>query len=118
ALHSDDPCFGAAALAARAGTCPATTSGPLTPTPLQAAKDKSDAYGSVSGKQDCFAFLPSFAVIKCTFGDVNSKINVALVGNSHAGEWVPALEQIAAQKHWRITGYLSSECAFASTLQH
>ncbi|MEO8888171.1 MAG: acyltransferase family protein, partial [Jatrophihabitantaceae bacterium] len=117
ALNSHDPCFGAAALAAPAGQCPAVTSGTLTPTPLQAALDKSDAYAAVSGKQDCFAYVPTFKVIKCTFGDMNSKVNVALVGNSHAGEWVPALERIAGQRHWKITAYLSSECALATTLQ-
>ncbi|MGH8960841.1 MAG: acyltransferase family protein [Jatrophihabitantaceae bacterium] len=118
ALSGGQPCFGAAAIAAPAGHCPATTNGTLTPSPLQAAKDKPDAYASVSGKRDCFAYFPSFKVIKCTFGDLNSRTNVALVGNSHAGEWLPALEQVAKQQHWKITTYVASECALAFTRQH
>lgn len=108
------PCFGAAAIAAKAGACQAATaSGTLVPTPLQAAQDKSDAYASVSGKKDCFSYKPSFKVVKCTFGDLASKTNVVLVGNSHAGEWLPAIEKVAATKHWKITTYMASECAFS-----
>ncbi len=118
ALSGTTPCFGAAALAAPAGACPATTSGTLLPTPLQAANDKSDAYATVSGKKDCFTFIPSFSVITCTFGDLSSKTDVALVGNSHAGEWLPALERVASQQHWKITAYLASECAFSDIPQH
>jgi peptidoglycan/LPS O-acetylase OafA/YrhL len=118
ALSGNQPCFGAAAIAAPAGMCPATTSGKLTPSPLQAAKDKPNAYSSVSGKKDCFAYLPSFKVIKCTFGDPTSTTNVALVGNSHAGEWLPTLEVVAAQRHWKITTYVASQCAYTTTPQH
>jgi hypothetical protein len=35
---------------------------------------------------------------------------VALVGNSHAGHWLPALEKLAAQKDWTITTFLVSRC--------
>lgn len=117
ALSGDKPCFGAAALAAGAGRCPERTSGKLTPTPLQAAQDKSDAYASVNGTRDCFSYQPAFKVHVCEFGDLTSKINVALVGNSHAGEWVPAVERVAEQEHWKLTTYLASQCASADTLQ-
>jgi peptidoglycan/LPS O-acetylase OafA/YrhL len=117
ALASHGPCFGAAALAAPAGTCKPTTSGTLTPDPVQAANDKSDAYAAVSHKKDCFAYLPSFRPVTCTFGDPNASVNVALVGNSHAGEWVTPLEVLAKRNGWRITTYLASQCAFADVAQ-
>jgi peptidoglycan/LPS O-acetylase OafA/YrhL len=110
------PCFGAASFDAPA-RCPEKTTGALTPTPLQAATDKSDAYHKTDG-HDCFAFIPAFAVRTCTFGDPKAKTSVALVGNSHAGQWLPALETLAAQNHWRITTYLASQCAFATTRQN
>jgi SGNH domain-containing protein len=113
-------CFGAASLAAPAGTCPTTTSGPLTPSPATASRDLSDAYHTGqggTGSGNCFAYAPSFAVRVCDFGDTTSSFAVALVGNSHAGQWLPALQVAAAQYHWRIITYLASRCAFAETLQ-
>jgi peptidoglycan/LPS O-acetylase OafA/YrhL len=111
-------CFGAAALAAPKGTCKPTTSGPLTPDPVQAAKDKSNAYAVVSGKKDCFSYLPSFPVVTCKFGTTSAPVkNVALVGNSHAGQWLPALESVAEKNHWQITTYLASQCALSDVAQ-
>lgn len=120
AISSHGACFGAAALAAGATTCPApaTNSGTLVPSPLVAATDKSDAYADVSGGKDCFAYLPTFKVVTCTRGDVHASVKVALVGNSHAGQWLSTLEAIAAQRHWQVTTYLASQCAYATTIQH
>jgi peptidoglycan/LPS O-acetylase OafA/YrhL len=110
-------CFGAAALTPAFHCTAATRRGQLTPSPLNAAHDRSDAYGSVSGKADCFAYAPGFATITCTRGDVHGTVRVALVGNSHAGQWLPALERAAQGLHWRVTTYLASQCAFARTSQ-
>src|SRR6185437_11544613 len=118
-LWGKDRCFGAAALAAPVGSCVrSTNSGPLTPTPQQAPKDRSDAYASVSGSKDCMAYQPNFPLTTCTFGDPRSTTRVALIGNSHAAQWVPAIEIIAAQKHWQVTAYLASQCALADVQQH
>jgi hypothetical protein len=112
------PCFGAAALAAPKGDCERdTNSGTLTPNPKQAAADRADAYSSVSGK-GCFAYPPTFPLTTCAFGDASSTTRVALIGNSHAAQWLPAIELIAAQKHWRVTTYLASQCALADVPQH
>lgn len=35
---------------------------------------------------------------------------IALIGNSHAGHWLPALQAIAERDNLRITTYLISEC--------
>jgi hypothetical protein len=37
-------------------------------------------------------------------------VRIALVGNSHAGHWLPALQEIARKHHWRITTFLVSQC--------
>jgi hypothetical protein len=110
-------CFGAAALTPGWGCSAATRSGTLIPTPLRAANDRSDAYAAVRGKPDCFAYAPAFSVITCSRGDPQGKLRVALVGNSHAGQWLPAVERIATQRHWRVTTYLASQCAFADVTQ-
>ncbi|XBH21987.1 acyltransferase family protein [Jonesiaceae bacterium BS-20] len=36
--------------------------------------------------------------------------HVALVGNSHGGHWLPALEVIAKKNNWSIETFLASEC--------
>jgi peptidoglycan/LPS O-acetylase OafA/YrhL len=38
----------------------------------------------------------------CVSGDAGSATTVALVGDSHAAMWQPALEPIAQQRHWRL----------------
>lgn len=110
-------CFGAAALTPSFHCVAATRSGTLTPSPLGATTDRSDAYSSVSGSKNCFAYAPGFATVTCTRGDVHGRVDVALVGNSHAGEWLPAVEAVARRLHWRVTTYLASQCAFARTSQ-
>lgn len=39
---------------------------------------------------------------ECASGDVASPSTVALVGDSHAAMWTPALEPVAEQRHWRL----------------
>lgn len=52
-------------------------------------------------------------VMTCTFGvvDGTQSLNVALVGDSHAGMWASALGLISEQTDMRVTTYLKSACA-------
>ncbi len=110
-------CFGASALRGPTDRCVRTTSGRLTPDPLAAASDKSDAYAAVSHSADCWSNPPNYPVTTCVRGEATGTTSVALVGNSHAGQWLPALERIARARHWKITAYLASECAAADVEQ-
>ncbi|MEU4674671.1 SGNH hydrolase domain-containing protein [Amycolatopsis sp. NPDC023774] len=38
----------------------------------------------------------------CRSGDPHSSTTVALVGDSHAAMWSPAMEALAEQRHWRL----------------
>ena len=116
ALADRGPCFGAAALDDPA-QCDPVPYDRIVPAPADAASDKSNAYADVSGKADCFSYLPGFRQRRCTFGDPDSDVEIALVGNSHAGQWLPALERLAERHGWRITTYLASQCAAAETRQ-
>ena len=115
ALTGDDPCFGAPSLD-DGRACPAPTGQPV-PAPALAAKDKSEAYASVSGGKDCWSYLPSFRDVSCDFGDPDADVTVALVGNSHAGQWLPALQTIAENRGWRVRTYLASRCAMSGVRQ-
>ncbi|GAB4099975.1 acyltransferase family protein [Sinomonas halotolerans] len=101
---ADGACFGAAALADGADGCSKEPSGPVVPVPEAAVADRSDAY-----EDGCWAQEPDFAERPvCTYGDGPTR--VALVGNSHAGQWLPALQKLAEERGWTITTYLASAC--------
>jgi peptidoglycan/LPS O-acetylase OafA/YrhL len=116
AVAERGPCFGARALD-DPERCEPVRYDQIVPAPADAANDKSRAYQDVPGGQDCFSDLPRFRSVRCTFGDRDSDVDVALVGNSHAGQWLPALERLAQANHWRITTYLASQCAAAAVRQ-
>ncbi len=109
ALAGDDPCLGAAALA-DAGRCGRTTTGPVLPAPAQAAVDRSDAYDG-----PCWTWKPFTETRTCTFGDPAGEVSIAVVGNSHAGQWLPALQRVAGPRGWRIDTYLATECTGSRT---
>ncbi len=108
-VQAPNACFGAAALVPGA-SCPDTTAGALVPAPAVAAQDKTDAYGPGCSEPPPFVGLRS-----CVFGDLHGTVSVALVGNSHATQWLPALAPLAAEHGWRITTFLSLECPVTTT---
>jgi len=115
ALKAGDPCLGAGATEP-SNHCAPPTGAPV-PAPALAAADKSDAYTAVSHRKDCWSYVPRFRTITCEFGPRTANVRIALVGNSHAGQWLPALQRIAQQQHWHITTYLASQCASADVAQ-
>ncbi len=48
----------------------------------------------------------------CVSGDAASPTTVALVGDSHAAMWQPALEPIARERHWRLETMSKVLCPF------
>lgn len=76
---------------------------PLVPSPALAAEDWPDA-----NDDNCGSPRPFTARTVCHYG--SGPVKVALVGNSHVTQWLPALQIIAAQRGWTIDTYLTSEC--------
>jgi len=67
----------------------------------------------VPGIRDCHATARMVkAPADCTFGDPAGKVTIALVGDSHAEQWFPALLSLAVEKHWRLLSYTKDACAF------
>ena len=116
AVADKGPCFGAAALD-DPSACKKVPYAQVVPAAADAANDKSNAYTDVSGGKDCWAYLPSFPQVRCQFGDKKSGTHVALLGNSHAGQWLPALEDLAAKHKWQVDTYLASRCASLDVAQ-
>ncbi|MEV7648802.1 acyltransferase family protein [Arthrobacter sp. NPDC089319] len=102
-VSNGDPCFGAASLAKGFDECDPDPQGPVVPEPALAKDDKSDAYAD-----GCWSNQPFTDRPVCMYGDGPTK--VALVGNSHAGHWLPALQVLAEQNDWTISTYLVSMC--------
>jgi hypothetical protein len=54
---------------------------------------------------------------ECVYGDTtNPKLTVALVGDSIAGNWFPALEKIALQQHWELVTEMRATCTWTATM--
>lgn len=77
----------------------------LTP-PLPVAKTtRARAYSD-----DCHAGIRVRKAKGCEYGDTDSQFTVLLMGDSHGAMWLPAFEQIAARRGWRIHLLTKSAC--------
>jgi len=109
ALSTDDPCLGAGAMNP-ALNCP-PPKGPLVPSPALAAKDLPAAYDKQANDEDCLARASDYPIVTCQYGERDADFEVALVGNSHAAHWVPTLDTIGKDRHWKVTTYLAASCS-------
>ena len=48
----------------------------------------------------------------CVYGDPKGTYTVALVGDSHAAQWFPAIEKIAVDHGWKLIPYTKLACRF------
>ncbi|WEV78888.1 acyltransferase family protein [Janibacter cremeus] len=106
--QEETPCLGAAALAK--GACNVAPDGEVVPTPELAKKDKADI-----DEDECFPEGRYDQRLSCSFGSGGTKI--ALVGNSHARHWLPALRELGKEKGWTIDTYIISRCAATDAKQ-
>lgn len=47
----------------------------------------------------------------CVYGDPTAPTTVVLFGDSHAGMWFPALQQISEEWHWRLDIFTKAGCS-------
>lgn len=103
AALGDDPRHGSAGAVV-------DTASPLLPAPAAAAVDIADVY-----PDGCHQGTASDEPLSCVYGDTESSTVIALVGDSHAAQWQPALREIAEQNGWRLETYTKSGCFFGAT---
>jgi peptidoglycan/LPS O-acetylase OafA/YrhL len=110
----------------------------VTPKPTQATPKPSASPGKLPGSRNSGALppglKPSLAAARndgeslladgcglslagtrppsCSYGDPHGKITVALVGDSHAAHWFPALQVLARQRGWRLVPLTKFSCVF------
>jgi peptidoglycan/LPS O-acetylase OafA/YrhL len=78
--------------------------GDLTPSLAAARADRPPSYGR------CHLPVPETDSPECDFGDPNGSVRVALFGDSHAGQWISALDVIGQQQGWRVESYTKTGC--------
>ena len=63
--------------------------------------------------QECVSLTESAEVRKCEYGNMSSRINLVLFGDSHAEQWFNPLQLIAQSQKWRLTTFVKSGCPAA-----
>src|SRR3954471_12142035 len=98
-------CFGAAARDPEAPCANPTRT--VTPSPARARTLPNSPCHSIA------AGSPAV----CHFGVAEGAETVALVGDSHAGHWRAAFEQVAAAKGWNAVSITRSSCPLQQALR-
>ncbi len=63
-------------------------------------------------RDGCAAQVPTTEPPDCVYGDPAGRLTIALVGDSHAGQWFPAFEALASARGWRLLPYVKLSCPF------
>jgi peptidoglycan/LPS O-acetylase OafA/YrhL len=61
---------------------------------------------------DCHLDFRETDAPECVYGPVDAETTVFLFGDSHAQQWLPALEVLAADRDWRLRAITKSACPF------
>ena len=91
---------------------PITLPADLTPTLASARDDEERLRGD-----GCLAFERVTTPPNCEYGVKGSAITIALVGDSHASQWFPAIEAIALERGWRLVTFVKVSCSFTTLAQ-
>ncbi|MDA2812684.1 acyltransferase family protein [Nocardiopsis sp. RSe5-2] len=62
----------------------------------------------------CNAELTDRELVVCGFGPESAGRTVAMVGDSHVGQWFPALLEVAERRGWRLEVMTKNGCAFST----
>lgn len=63
--------------------------------------------------EGCYVSYPGTEpppVEQCTFGDPEGSTTVALVGDSHSVHWLPAFDEMAKDRGWRLVAWGKTAC--------
>jgi peptidoglycan/LPS O-acetylase OafA/YrhL len=61
---------------------------------------------------NCIALMTSTDVIRCNRGDTSARTVIDLIGDSHAMQWLPALEGASISRPWHIVTMTHQDCPF------
>lgn len=78
----------------------------LRPSILEAARDL-----PAPTRDGCISDWFNKEVVTCTYGDPNGSRTIAMVGNSHAEHWMPAMDALAQVRDIKVVVYLKMGCS-------
>jgi peptidoglycan/LPS O-acetylase OafA/YrhL len=82
----------------------------VVPEPAAARDDRPDGYDD-----PCLVNQQQSKIKSCVYGDRKSTFTVVLAGDSHAAQWVPALQHIARANKWKLITYTKASCPLLQT---
>jgi len=91
--------------------------------PIALPKDLAPSLASARDDEErlrgdgCLAFERVTTPPDCEYGVAGSAITIALVGDSHASHWFPAIEAIALERGWRLLTFVKVSCSFTTLPQ-
>ena len=91
---------------------PITLPADLTPS-LASARDDEERLRA----DGCLAFERVTTPPECEYGITSSPTTIALVGDSHASHWFPAVEALALERGWRLLTFVKVSCSFTTLAQ-
>ena len=82
------------------------------PVPKDLAPDPSEAFWDVpeSYSNGCHTSADSAIIRPCSYGQPEASTRVAILGDSHALQWLPALDKAGRQEGWAVTSLTKSAC--------
>lgn len=104
-------CIGPGALDPANDCGPPQGTGDLVPAPEVVARQNTDvAYPG------CQAGITSTGVTECSLGVPAERAErvVAVVGDSHATHWFPAIDQLGTERGWQVLTFTKSSCPFTA----
>jgi peptidoglycan/LPS O-acetylase OafA/YrhL len=82
----------------------------LSPSPHAARNDNPAVY-----KDGCHVNQTREEASPCIYGDEDGELDIVLVGDSHAAQWVPPIKLLSEQYGFKLTTHTKSACAFNAT---
>ncbi len=76
--------------------------------PLALARDDDERLR----EDGCLAFEGVRVPPECVYGNEKGRFVVALVGDSHAAHWFPAIERVAKEEGWKLLTFTKVSCPF------
>ncbi|MET3567222.1 peptidoglycan/LPS O-acetylase OafA/YrhL [Leifsonia sp. 563] len=103
------------AAAPRSGACqgPAALTHEAACSPVTGTVDVSRVAVAVSKEQPlCLPGFEGSELVTCSYGAPASKATkkVAIVGDSHASAWIPALDAVGKKRGWQVVSYVKTSC--------
>ncbi len=100
--------LGAATLRPGADAAAVDDPGWVTPDPLVSGEDRPAA-----DVDHCQVGVEVSEPVSCAFGVPDASTTIALVGDSKAMQWLPALQEAAATRGWRVVTWGKSSCPYS-----